>query len=217
MRVEVKVIREADNDVQRQSASIETHTKRGDAFNIHSAKDVVEGETQTFSIPPGGRIVINTPLAIEKPVYDRDQAAAVYASQQAQGREGGDRPNPDDVVKAREADLAQAKEAAQRQKEMDQREADAAAASQRTPPQGGQPLSNAQRGVAGAGPSAPRPNDAPVGSNESPNSKSSQSSPMPGQTGMAQNASGTTAKTTTTPNTAPAHGGAPQGGNTEKK
>lgn len=215
MRVEVKVIREADNDVQRQSASIETHTKRGDAFNIHSAKDVVEGETQTFSIPPGGRIVINTPLAIEKPVYDRDQAAAVYASQQAQGREGGDRPNPDDVVKAREADLAQAKEAAQRQKEMDQREADAAANAKRTPPQGGQPI-GAQVAGAGSG-AAPRPNDAPVGSNESPNSRSSQSSPMPGQTGMAQNVSGTTAKTTTTPNTAPAHGGAPQGGNTEKK
>lgn len=188
MRVKIEVIRETDADTDRQNVSIETQMKRNDSFNIMSAQDVIEGETATFTLAPGGRLVINSSRAIEEPVYDRDQGAAVYASQQRQGREGADRTDPDHLVKLKEQELKQAKENAANIKEQNQRQMDAEAAARRTPMQGGQPLN--QRGAV-----APS---------------------VQGQAGV-QRTGDSAVKTTTTPNTTPASGGAPQGGNTEKK
>lgn len=196
MRVKVEIIREegVEGDV-----SIETHNKRGEAFNVMKAVQVEIGKTETFLVPPDGRLVINTPRAIEKPVYDRDQAAAFYPSSQRNSDTEVDRPIPAEMIAVKEKELEELKRQENDRKNREQAEAaeraKAAAASQqantgsqtattptttRTPPQGGQPL------------------------NKTP------------ETGMTATPGGTV-KTTTQPSTTPAHGGAPQGGNTEKK
>lgn len=229
MRVKVEFIKE--DSEKELSALVETQHKRGDStFTIHRGEQLINGDTATYTLPPSGRLVINMPTATEKPIYDRDQAAAVLSSAQRQGGEGADRPDQAEIIRTKERELEELKSAQRAQQETDQntREENARmeelkrAEAEKT--RQAVDAKNAQ--IAGA---VPRPNSAPVGSNESPNSKSSQTSPTPGGAtggntpnkaptaapGMTQ--SGGTVKTTTTPSTTPAHGGAPQGGNTEKK
>ncbi len=96
MQIQIQVIkREGDvPDSGRQAIHVETHERRGDIFTIQKLDTILEGDdVVTFTIPSGGRLVINTPLTHEEVVYDRDQAAAVRPSQQM-GLEGADRPQP---------------------------------------------------------------------------------------------------------------------------
>lgn len=91
MKVEVKVIREAENDRDRQALNIEQHNRRGDTFNVQTARQVMEGDTETFTLAPGAKLIVSTPHADERPVYDRESGAAIYMSRQTQDV-GADQP-----------------------------------------------------------------------------------------------------------------------------
>lgn len=225
MRVKVEFLKDGVDD--NASMSVETQHKRGEAFTIHTAQNVLAGDTATFTVPASGRLVLNMPTATEKPIYDREQAAAVLSSAQVQGGEGADRPNQAEIIRTKEQELEELKSAQRAQQETDQATRDEnarmAAEKQAQADKTRQMVDAKNAAITGT---ATQPNSAPVASNESPNSKSSQTSPTPAgatggvtpnkaTTGLAQ--SGGTVRTTTTPNTTPAHGGAPQGGNTEKR
>lgn len=205
MRVKIEFLR--DDAEQNLSASIETQHKRGDTFTIHRAEQIMNGDSQTFTVPSSGRLVINMPTATEKPVYDRVQGAAVLASAQTQALEGADRPDMQSIIRTKEQELEELKsaEAAEKERQANidaenarmveekkrlanetQKSVDAKNATIRTPPTGGQPLS---------GGTVTRPNSAPVHSNESPNSVHSNSPATPG---------GATADASNRPNPSPA-------------
>lgn len=202
MRVKIEILKE---DGVEGDASIETHHKRGETFNVYRADTVMSGDTQTFLVPPDGRIVINAPRATEKPIYDRDQGAAVYPSLQRQGGEGADRPNLAELVKVKEADLAQAKQAVEDDKRRQAEEAERVAA-QFKPQQGGKPLD------------ASTPNTATT-----INKTTTQTAPVGGQPVAGKSPGPTTADLSKAPNPSP--GAQPStpasthssGGNTEKK
>jgi hypothetical protein len=156
MRVKIELVKD-DRVDENSTISVETHTRRGDAFNIHRATSSIPGEPQTVDVPPGGRIVINTPMSTEQPVYDREQGAAVMASNQVQGREGSDRADPNEVVRLKEEELRVAKENAERVRDQNEREAQAAAQASRTPPQGGQPLAPTNTAAQQAGAPVTKP------------------------------------------------------------
>jgi hypothetical protein len=80
MRVEVKILPE-DGEQQAGNAHVEVHHRRSEGFNIERTT-TVGGDAETYVIPAGGRLVINTPLAVETPVYDHQQMASISPSQQ---------------------------------------------------------------------------------------------------------------------------------------
>lgn len=89
MKVEIKVL--PDNDDKVQPATIEMHSRRGDGFNI-DRNDTVAGDVKQFTIPDGGRLVLNAPNANEQPVFDAAQGASIYPSQQASEARSADAP-----------------------------------------------------------------------------------------------------------------------------
>jgi len=95
MKIEVKIPGVEANlaDKDRRGVSVETHVKRNDTFNIQKVDTVMEGaESVTFEVPPGGRLVINTPEAKEEMVYDKDQAASIRTSAQVNAADRADKP-----------------------------------------------------------------------------------------------------------------------------
>lgn len=80
MRVEVRIVPD-DGDAQAGNAHVEVHHRRGEGFNIERTA-TIGGDAETYVLPPGGRLVVNTPLAIETPVYDHQQMASISPSQQ---------------------------------------------------------------------------------------------------------------------------------------
>lgn len=86
MQIEVRIVGPDQNVPQseRKSVSIETHVRRGDAFNIQKVDTVIEGDKPvTFTVPEGGRLILTTPQTHETMVYDRDQSASVMPSRQS--------------------------------------------------------------------------------------------------------------------------------------
>lgn len=126
MKVEIKILDEEDRrDVaakDRRVVHVETHTRRNDAFNIQRIDDLMEGaDPMVINLPSGGRLVLNAPM-LDEVVYDRDQAASVRPSQQANDEGRVDQVNLDQLAKDKQADADQAKRAAEAAK-ADQAEA----------------------------------------------------------------------------------------------
>lgn len=99
MKIEVKIISETDMKKEpegaRRSIAVETHSRRGDMFNVDKTQDVMEGSSQTFNVPTGGRLIVTTPETDEEFVYDRDQAASIRASHQKNDEGRADAPAVD--------------------------------------------------------------------------------------------------------------------------
>lgn len=208
MKVKIEFLR--DDAEKDMAASVETQHRRGDTFTIHKADMLMNGESTTLLVPSSGRLVINMPTATEKPVYDREQGAAVLPSAQRQGTEGADRPNPAEVIATKERELEELKRAENDRREKErlaaeqEAEADRAAqqaktgtqtatmpTSTRTPPQGGQPLTGQTARTPAANTSSAQVKGSTVDASKAPN-------PSPG----AQPSTSTTGSS---------------GGNTEKK
>ncbi len=86
MQIKVEIVARDGEvpDAEREAIQVETHARRGDTFAVLRTDTFLGGaDAAVLSVPPGGRLVINTPLSHEEAVYDRDQAAAVRPSQQA--------------------------------------------------------------------------------------------------------------------------------------
>lgn len=88
MKIEVRIIPNDGDDKlpesDRPTLQVETHERRGDAFTVQRNDSVpVADKATTFTIPEGGRLVLNAPSTREDLVYDRDQGAAVRGSRQA--------------------------------------------------------------------------------------------------------------------------------------
>lgn len=88
MKIEVRIV-SSDGDEnlpasQRPTLGVDTHERRGDAFIVQRTDNVPFDEKPTmFTIPEGGRLVLNAPSTHEELVYDREQGAAVRGSRQA--------------------------------------------------------------------------------------------------------------------------------------
>lgn len=87
MKVEIRIVpNDGDENLpegQKPTLQVETHERRGDAFTVLRNDPVLMSEKVTsFTIPEGGRLVLNAPSTHEELVYDRDQGAAVRGSRQ---------------------------------------------------------------------------------------------------------------------------------------
>lgn len=90
MQIEVKIVKDTNDNVkrpesERKSISVETHSRRGDSFNVDKTDNVMEGDTVLFTVPNGGRLVLTTPQEVNEVIYDREQAAAVKTANQTGG------------------------------------------------------------------------------------------------------------------------------------
>ena len=99
MRIEVRIVPDEGRDnvaeKDRQVVHVETHARRNDAFNIQKVDDIHEGhDAVQFTVPNGGRLVINTPFTGGDVVYDPEQAAAVRPSQQQNDEGRADKVSP---------------------------------------------------------------------------------------------------------------------------
>lgn len=94
MRVEIKVPGPESNvpPSDRRVVIVETHEKRGDTFVKNKSDNVMEGDSFIFTVPDGGRLVLDMPLAQEKVVVDKDQNAAIMPSRQANDAGRADKP-----------------------------------------------------------------------------------------------------------------------------
>lgn len=90
VKIAIEPLNEKLPPSEHKSVQIETHTRRGDAFNIQKVDSVLcDGKEVTFNLPDGARLLISTPQATEELVYDKAQGAAIRAS--AQLNKGGER------------------------------------------------------------------------------------------------------------------------------
>lgn len=122
MRIEVRIVpeegRENVSERDRQVVHVETHARRNDAFNVLKVDDIHEGnDVVMFSVPSGGRLVLNTPYAGGDVVYDPDQAAAVRPSQQVNDEGRADKVDLDALAKQKQNDADRAKKDAEAQKQ----------------------------------------------------------------------------------------------------
>lgn len=90
MQIEMRIVKDTNDNVkrpesERKSVSVETHSRRGDSFNVDKTDNVMEGDTVLFAVPNGGRLILTTPQEVNEVVYDRDQAAAVKTANQTGG------------------------------------------------------------------------------------------------------------------------------------
>lgn len=169
MKIEVRIIRDDETQPlqkgQERVIHVETHAKRNDSFTIQRVDDVVEtGDGKaTFTVPNGGRLVINTPLTHEEVVYDPNQAAAIRPSQQRLEPDRADPPVQGTDTRTRVGDTkpdASAIEKAEAQRKAQDAVAKGASTGQVNPTAAAQAQQNAPRPP---GEKAPLPGS-PVGS-----------------------------------------------------
>lgn len=129
MRVKVEFIKEESES--ELSALVETQHRRGDTFSIHRGEHLMNGDIATYTLPASGRLVINMPTSTEKPIYDRDQAAAIMPSAQRQGDEGADRPDLQEIRTTKQRELEEIDRQLAERKARDEEQARADAEAQR--------------------------------------------------------------------------------------
>ena len=117
MKIRVEIISETDDskvpESARRTVDVQTHSRRGDMFNIDKSDSVIEGNDMVFNVPAGGRLVINTPQVREDLVYDRDQAASIRMSNQVNTEMRADAPNLEQIAKDKQAEADVAKRQAE--------------------------------------------------------------------------------------------------------
>lgn len=97
--MEIKVELVGDKNVassEKKSLNVETHLRRNDTFVIQKVDTVLQGESVSFTVPAGARLVVSTPEATEDMVYDREQGAAIRPSAQKndEGKADAAKPAP---------------------------------------------------------------------------------------------------------------------------
>ncbi len=117
MKIRVEIISEADvkaiGEGGKQTVHVATHSRRGDMFNVDKNETIMEGSDMVFSVPAGGRLVIETPQVREELVYDRDQAAAVRMSRQVNNEGRADQADLEQIAKDKQAEADRAKRQAE--------------------------------------------------------------------------------------------------------
>lgn len=93
MDIEVKIVgREGIPQNERKDIQVEHHAKRGDVYNVMKIDTMLEGDTVTFRVPDGGRLMITTPEGDNEIVYDAAQGAAVRRGSQENDEGKADDP-----------------------------------------------------------------------------------------------------------------------------
>lgn len=75
MRIRVKLEEENEKPSEQKSLGVELHARRGDAFNVESARQIGEGDELLIEMPSNGQIMLKGPVKEPNIVYNRETMA----------------------------------------------------------------------------------------------------------------------------------------------
>lgn len=75
MRIRIMLEEENGDQKDRLTLGVELHARRGDTFNVESARDIGEGDELLVEMPANGQIVLRGPVKDSNVVYNRETMA----------------------------------------------------------------------------------------------------------------------------------------------
>lgn len=75
MRIRVMLEKQDKEGADRQSIGVELHVRRGDTYNVETARQIIEGDELVIEMPANGRVTLKGSVDETNVVYNRETMA----------------------------------------------------------------------------------------------------------------------------------------------